>query len=282
MLNTSKKIFIARALCAVVMSVRQLFSLSANVIKLRGGIKWSLNLREGIDLAIFVLGGFEVRTLRKYKQLVKNGDIILDIGANIGAHTLPLANLVGEHGKIIAFEPTKYAFDKLKTNISLNPNLAMRITPQQMMLVNSASDKLPAAIYSSWPLESSNDLHKDHRGRLMSTDGAIIATLDQFIQSSHLQHINLIKLDVDGNEYDVLIGGQETLRQFKPTLIMELSPCGYDACPEKFDDILKLLWRLGYEIVDIASGKKLPIDPLKIRHFIPAGGSINALVLPSS
>lgn len=277
MLNTSHKILLARILGGSVMTVRRLFGLSSNVTKTRGGITWSLDLKEGIDLAIFALGGFEVRTLRKYESLIQNGDIVLDIGANIGAHTLPLAKLVGEKGRVVAFEPTQYAFNKLEKNISLNSTLASRITARQMMLVNENSDALPKEIYSSWPLENSSDLHEEHRGRLMSTQGASTATLDSYIRQNNLQRIDFIKLDVDGNEFDVLMGAQETLKQFKPALMMELAPYVYESSPEKFDETLHLLWNLGYQISEVASDKILPVDVTKVRQLIPKFGGMNIL-----
>ena len=49
------------------------------------GITWSLDLKEGIDLAIYVLGGFELQTLRRYPNFVHEGAVVLDIGANISA-----------------------------------------------------------------------------------------------------------------------------------------------------------------------------------------------------
>lgn len=277
MLNTSHKILLARALCKSIMSVRNLFRLPAVVTRSRGGISWSLDLKEGIDLAIYALGGFEVRTLNMYKKIIAEGDVILDIGANIGAHTLPLSKLVGDNGRVIAFEPTQFAFAKLNKNIALNPTLLSRITPCQIMLASHQLQELPSEIYSSWPLENSADLHKDHKGRLKSTQGATITSLDQYVKSTNLQRINFIKLDVDGNEYDVLISGHATLKQFKPKLMMELAPFVYDACPEKFDGSLQLLWDLGYEIAELSSGKHLPHDPLKIRQRIPLRGGINIL-----
>jgi FkbM family methyltransferase len=54
---------------------------------------------------------------------VKPGNAVLDIGRNIGAHTLPLAHLVGPHGRVIAFEPTAYAIRKMRANIALNAGL---------------------------------------------------------------------------------------------------------------------------------------------------------------
>lgn len=280
MLNTYQKIKIAQLLYFVIMSFRRLCFLPSSIIKKRRGIYWSLDLKEGIDLAIYLLGGFEIGTLRQYAKLIRPGDIVSDIGANVGAHTLPLANLVGDQGKVFAFEPTEYAFQKLIKNISLNPLLASRIMPQQIMLVDTESNDLPPSVYSSWPLHHSDELHKAHRGRLMSTQGAITTTLDDFIKKINLQKLHFIKLDVDGNEYEVLTGGKETLKKFKPTLIMELAPYSYESI-DKFDRVLHLLWELGYKISNISNGKILPNDPLKIRKMIPSQGGINSLITAS-
>jgi FkbM family methyltransferase len=277
MLNTSQKILIARGLCSFIVGLRRLIGLPAYVTADRGGVKWSLDLKEGIDLAIYVLGGFEVRTIRCYQTLVHDGDVVLDIGANIGAHTLPLAKLVGSHGKVFAFEPTKYAFDKLMRNLALNATLARRVDARQIMLAASESGQLPTGIYSSWPLDRSADLHVDHRGQLMSTQGATVSTLDQYVRHAALDRVDFIKIDVDGNEHDVLFGGQETLSRFRPTLLMELAPYVYESSPDKFDHTLELLWNMGFEIADVANGKKLPHDPEKVRALIPPRGGINAL-----
>jgi FkbM family methyltransferase len=281
-LNTSQKISIARTLSTIVVGTRRALGLPAELTVARGGLNWQLNLREGIDLAIYVLGGFEVRTLRQYRKLIKAGDTVLDIGANIGAHTMPLAVLVGDTGRVVAFEPTKYAFTKLQRNASLNPALASRITACQMMLVAESTEALPDAIYSSWPLESSSDLHKEHHGRLMPTEGATASTLDHQVQRLGLQKVDFIKLDVDGNESDVLSGGQKTLRRFRPTLMMELAPYVYESHPKKFDDILRLLWDTGYVVSDVSNGRVLPHDPSEVRRLIPPFGGMNALAVANA
>jgi FkbM family methyltransferase len=243
----------------------------------RGGIQWSLDLREGIDLSIYLLGGFEPSTLRRYRTLVKDGFVVLDIGSNIGAHTLPFAQLVGAAGKVIAFEPTRYAFEKLNTNAGLNPDLAGRVTANQSMLVSSPQVVLPDAVYSSWPLDSADGLHAEHQGRLKSTQGARAHTLDDYIDEKRIGRVDFIKLDVDGHENDVLQGALSTLRRFKPTIMLELAPYVYSDRPREFDGLLQVLWDMDYALTDVATGADLPRDAAQVRKMIPPQGGMNAL-----
>ena len=78
-------------------------------IFIRNGIKWNLNLSEGIDLSIFLFGTSE-KKIRNLEQLFKLDEklIIIDIGANIGSISLPLAKIFNK-SKIFAIEPTNYA-----------------------------------------------------------------------------------------------------------------------------------------------------------------------------
>lgn len=282
MLSTSNKILIARYLSRAVLFVRGCLGLPTTIVAQRRRIKWSLDLRDGVDFAIYLLGGFEVRTLDRYKELVRDGDIVLDIGANVGSHTLPLAQLVGATGKVISFEPTAHAFLKQKTNISLNSTLAQRIDAYQMMLMASASEAMPEAVYSSWPLEVADDLHSEHHGRLMSTQGARLSTLDEALRDLGIGKVDFIKLDVDGNELEVLLGATATLQESKPRIMLELAPYVYAENPENFDRLLKLLWEGGYQIGDVASGRKLPEDAGKVRAMIADGGGMNVMAFDKS
>ena len=279
MFATETKIQIARALSSIVLAGRKLTGQPEHVTVVRRGITWSLDLKEGIDFAIFLLGGFEVRTLNRYARLVRDGDVVLDIGANIGAHTLPLAQLVGASGKVISFEPTANAFGKQLANIALNPELSTRIQANQMMLMSSVEGELPSSIYSSWPLERANDLHEEHLGRLMPTDGASMSTVDLFVGGLG-GRVDFVKLDVDGNELEVLRGATNLISTSRPKIMLELAPYVYAEDPAKFDEILHILWNNDYRLWSIESKNELPRSPELVRKAIPQRGGMNVLAEP--
>lgn len=249
------------------------------VVVTRAGVRWSLDLREGIDLSVYLFGSFEPSVVRSYKRLVPAGATVVDVGANVGAHTLPLAQAVGVTGRVIAFEPTVWAFEKMRANLDLNPDLGARVRAEQVMLVGDVGATVPGTTYSSWPLVTGNDLHPQHRGRLMSTDGARATTLDAYIAANQIDRIDFVKLDVDGAEPMVLAGAMVSFARHTPTIVMELAPYIYEGT-DGFERLVGYLGELGYTIRHLRSGRSLPLDPGVLRDRVPPGSSMNVLCVP--
>jgi len=279
MLSTPQKILIARLLSKVICSIRICLGIDQYSRVSRMGINWDLDLKEGIDLSIYLLGGFEPNTITCYASEIKNGDVVIDIGANIGAHSLPMAKLVGSNGLVITFEPTEFAYQKQIKNISLNLDLLSRIKTNQTMLVGDSNANLPDLIHSSWPMESSADLDKGHLGRLKSTEGANAISLDQYIEENSINKINFIKLDVDGFELDVLNGGGKVIAKFRPKILLELAPYVFHNEPNKFNQFIKILTDKGYCFFELSSKKLLPSECEALLKIIPKNGSINVLAI---
>ena len=279
--STAQKIGLASAASRLVVSCRKLLGRPPHGEFVRGGIRWQLDLREGIDFSIYLLGSFEPATVRAYRRLVKPGQTVLDIGANIGAHTLPLARFVGPTGRVIAFEPTAFAARKLIANLAINAELAPRISFHQVMLVAGKTDLLPRAVYSSWPLFAAEAVHPKHRGRLMDTAGARAATLDELVAEMRLAEVHFVKLDVDGHEVAVLQGARESLKRFRPLIALELAPYLHAEHGHSFDALVHLLTGAGYRLHDIAGLEPLPSDPAKLRTLVPDGRSINVFAIPA-
>jgi len=135
-------------------------------------------------------------------------------------------------------------------------------------------------IYSSWPLYNEKGLDTKHYGRLMSTKGSTKDTLDNLVERLRITKVDFIKLDVDGNELDVLIGAERTIKQFRPKILIELAP--YVHVHDQFEKIIKFLINNNYQLINTATNKILSSNPILIRTKIPKNGSINALALPLS
>jgi FkbM family methyltransferase len=277
MLTTKAKIALAGVAYKFISLGRNLIGKDDSVVAERGGIRYHLDLNEGIDFSIYLLGAFEPGTQKTLQKLVKPGDVVFDIGANIGAHTLSMARSVGELGKVYAFEPADFAFAKLQRNLALNPELQARTFPQQILLSASSAGSPPSEIYASWPFQSAEPVHPKLRGRLVSAEHATVETLDHFVQCNDIARLDLIKMDVDGHELPVLQGAAETLRRFRPVLVMEMSPYIHAEFHHNFGHFVEILKDAGYKLRDADTGKSVPVDAAQLEALIPDGASINVV-----
>jgi FkbM family methyltransferase len=276
LIKTRHKIALASLAYRVVMVWRRIRGLGTSGVFKRGGLSWALDLGEGIDFSIYLRGSFEPDHTRFFEKKLGVDEVILDIGANIGAHTLHYAKRTSEgHGRVIAVEATAYAFGKMLRNLSLNPAFAAKATPVHCMLVEPGQPVTETEIYSSWPLTGGGDRHAQHQGIGKPIGDAQVTTLDALVRSLALSRIDWIKIDVDGHELQVLRGAVETLRKFRPRIVMELAH-DYEDEQQGFKEMVGLLFAQGYRFYSLA-GKPLPTTAEGLMAFIPGGASLNAL-----
>ena len=279
-LSTRYKIRLARLARGPIVFVRRLFGMEQTPVVRRSGLRWRLDLGEGIDFAIFLLGSFEPTTVRAYRRLLRSGSTVLDIGANIGAHTLPFAELVGPGGRVHAFEPTDFAFAKLVRNLELNPELANRVTVNQVMLVDHPDGELPTNLFASWPLTADERTHPIHCGRAMAIEHATATTLDSYVERENLQKADLIKLDVDGYECQVLRGARKTLERFRPVILFELAPDVLAEMGTSVKELVSIIASSNYVLLDLAGRRTLPSDAECLRRLVKKGVSHNVIAWP--
>ena len=241
-LSTSTKIYLATILSKILIFLYQ----KKNFVISRNGIKYRIDLEEGVDLGIFlgVKNEKKLFNIKKYLKPKKNFDII-DIGSNIGSVTLPLANTF-KNSKIYSIEPTVYAFEKLKENINLNPNLKKRIKIFNYFI--SQKKKKIKFVHSSWKLDNQDKKHGIHRGTLKETSNKAIS-LDKLFKKNKTP-IKLIKVDVDGYELDVLKSAEKLLKKEKPIIYFELAPYLYKEMGYTVDHLNKFVQKMGYAFYD--------------------------------
>lgn len=278
MLSTKTKIKLAYISSQIVSKLRSTFGRENKGFFKRKGVLWELDLSDGIDFAIFLQGVFEPETYHTYKGLIKPGFNIIDIGANIGAHTLHFSKLTGPNGKVYAFEPTDYAFNKLSKNVALNKTFTQNTYLTQALLIDEVNEQTPKAIPSRWPLnaDKSNESHPVHLGVFESLINAKKIRLDDWYENLGKPTINLIKIDVDGFEIDVLKGAKNLLQQQKPIMVMEFAPYVFEERGYHFSDLIQILLEHHYSCI-LPNGKSIPLNK-ELNNIIPKGGSINVVL----
>jgi len=276
-LKTRHKMLIARCLRWPLVAYRKCFNLSRAFKVNRNGINWLLDLDEGIDLSIYLFGCFEPSTTAALKRLVKSGYTVLDIGANVGCHTLTLAKLVGATGQVVAFEPTLYAFEKATENLRLNPRLSSVVRLEQIILTEYDNNSVPESLYSSWPLVENKAVHEKHCGLNKSTAGARAMTLDEYLAASNIRQVNLIKLDVDGYECKVLRGAKQVLTKNKPVIVMELCPYVLEENGSSLPELVDILRSADYKVYDEKTEQQLPLEVAGLNRLVDDGHGINII-----
>lgn len=182
-------------------------------------------------------GEFSQGEIDLLRQLVKPGDVMIEAGANIGAHTLPLAQMVGDNGEVQVFEPQRVLFQTLCANVALG---ALTNVHARQAALGAAPGAIvvPALDYrrpnnfgglALAGLEVNGD-QPGERVPLMTIDGL------------ELPRVDLIKADVEGMEADVLRGARETIARHRPILYVE------NDREESSAALIELIASLGYRL----------------------------------
>ena len=215
-------------------------------------INYELDLSQLIDSSIYFYGCFEEETTKRLSKMVEPGMTILDIGANVGCHTLPMAMSVGPTGKIIAFEPMEWARKKLITNIGLNE--FDNISIEDIALSDEPGRQL-LRFKSNWPLD------KISQPEACTEQDITLEKLDDYVDRKKL-NVDLIKIDVDGFEYKVFRGAYNLLKKQKPVILTEFGHTT-NRVGEKLEDMIQFLKDLEYGFYTEKDMIEIK-DPLKL------------------
>lgn len=149
------------------------------------------------------------------KKVIPKGGTCLDIGANIGTHTLFFADAVGENGVVIAFEPQRLIFQLLLANIAINN--VLNVFAYQIAL----GDILGRAKLAPINYLTPGNFGAVHVERIEEGFNFFNSVEEVPIDHLNLKKVDLIKIDVEGYETRVLEGGQRTIETERPLLYVE-------------------------------------------------------------
>jgi FkbM family methyltransferase len=176
------------------------------------GYDMKLELGDYIQRSIY-LGTFEPRESAQVRNDLKPGMTFIDVGANVGYYTLLAASLVGRRGRVLAFEPSPYAFDRLVETIKRN-NLSQVRAIQSGLSDGSGEEHLflPDARGNHSPSMVPNG-----GGRPINVP---VRRLDDWLAEHEVDQVDLMKIDVEGFEPNVIKGAAKYIQQGKVRAIL--------------------------------------------------------------
>ena len=200
-------------------------------------------------------------------SLLGDDDVVFDIGANVGVVSLSLLHRQPRLGRIYAFEPLPPTFAHLRHNLALNG------TPEKIVPVNAGMGSelgsfdfyLPGADEAAslqpnldaFYLQESVDGHYSGKQK-MEKIACRVETLDHFVSERGIQRVDLMKIDVEGNEKFVLEGGADVLEKYRPLVYAELLRKHAKRFGYHPNEVLRMMEGLGYRCFTFTEGHLCP------------------------
>ena len=203
-------------------------------------------------------GGRALEYVYHLPQLVKQGDKVIDIGANLGYYTCPLADLVGDSGRVYAVEPVPVIFSVLKRNVGKRRNVELLnyALGEECRTIEMANDSVASAGYfgTGRNFVSEGELSKD-----------AVRFTAQMKRGSELfgamEKIDFIKCDIEGYERVVLPELRPLIEKFHPTVLVETDG-------ESRQQMIEMFTELGYSAYMLVGGKEVTLDPESDKDII--------------
>jgi FkbM family methyltransferase len=178
---------------------------------------------------------YEPETFRFFRENVKSGNTVLDIGGHIGLFAVVTARLVGPGGKVFSFEPTPFTRNVLQEVVDLN-NCSDRVEVRPEAVSSSSGET--TFFDTGNEISNANSLVRTTRSKVEIKVPLI--TVDDFAGARELT-VNCLKIDVEGAELDVLMGARETFLRQRPVARLGLHPSFIEQNGQSLADIWNLL-----------------------------------------
>ena len=182
-----------------------------------------------------------------YKQFIKKGDMVIDIGANTGDTTVPMALAAGANGITLGFDPNPYVFKLLEKNAALNPNkqnivtlpYAITVKEEEYFYISSE------ASFSNGGISPTSD---SAHGKFIYPEKIKGVNLLDFLQINYpgnLEKLSFIKIDTEGYDKEIIKSITDLILKYKPTLIAESFA---HSNPAERIELFDLVKGLGYDL----------------------------------
>lgn len=182
-----------------------------------------------------------------FKQFIKDGDLAIDIGANIGDTTVPMALAAGVSGLTLGFDPNPYVYKILEKNATLNTG-KVNIVPVPYAISKEEEEFYFISSEASFSNGGISPTKESKHGKFIYPNKIKGVNLEKFLEEKYSQWLpkfSFIKIDTEGYDKEIIKSISDLLSKYKPTIIAE--SFGKSTYEEK-TELYEVIERMGYEI----------------------------------
>lgn len=195
---------------------------------------------------------FEKKLEQFYKNIIKNDDCVVDIGAHTGRHSVVFLELVGSNGKVVSFEPNPKIASILENNTKKWLDKGVLTIKK---FATSNENKFTTFIIANDRPEESGLLERIYNGSTTTTTIDVeVISLDTIM--NELNSLKFLKIDTEGAEFNTLLGAIKIIKKFNPIIAFEFGESSYKSYSVNPSEVFDFFSELNYEIYSIY-GKKL-------------------------
>ena len=187
-------------------------------------------------------GAYEPRLVALLKKILKPSMTVFDVGANIGYLAAIAAGLTGEGGCVHAFDPNPDCYACLKLNLG-----AFSQASAHQLAISDYVGTLPLYLSENSEEQGWGSLLKDSATVRQTMDVAV-TTIDDFVAKFGIRRVDLVKIDIEGNEIHALRGAKKLIERDHPAIIAELNATCLARDDAKPSDVIELLTNSGYSV----------------------------------
>ena len=213
--------------------------------------------------SIFVNGIYDPNLIVILNNLLPQEGTLIDAGANMGYVSLLASRVLNENGKIYALEPSQRDFERLIDNVSIN-HLSKIISCHNIALSDkSGTAQLMIATEERSALNTLGTAFSFKGVEKVKIEDVKTMSLDEFITNEGINHVDVLKLDLEGSELKALQGAVNTIQRYRPAVVLGINQNALKASGASLDEIEQMLKTLRYKAYKIVTSPDFALEQIE-------------------
>lgn len=220
-----------------------------SVVDYDDGLLFHCDTQSFLEWYIFFYGAFRPEVSRLINRMLRPGQVAIDIGANVGMHSVIMANRVGPTGHVVVFEPDPHPMGRLRRNMALN---GIDWVTTVEAAVSARSETRTFYLHDDTIGNFANaSLVAANVGKQTASVEMQVVSIDEWMRDNPLPRVDVVKLLAQGEEYNALQGMRGLIERDRPKIFFLYEPSYWQRQDLELMDAVKFFAGHGYGVQEV-------------------------------